>query len=61
MAIESELMDTQQAAEYLSVSVRCMEHWRYKRKGPRYVRLEGVVRYRKSDLDDFMEVVEPGS
>ncbi|WP_414631198.1 helix-turn-helix domain-containing protein [Alcanivorax jadensis] len=53
-------MDTRQAAAYLSVSVRCVEQWRFKKRGPRYVKIEGSVRYRRSDLDDFMEVIEPG-
>ncbi len=60
MSNEESLMDTRQAAAYLSVSVRCVEQWRFKKRGPRYVKIEGSVRYRRSDLDDFMEVIEPG-
>ncbi|VXC80582.1 helix-turn-helix transcriptional regulator [Sphingomonas sp. 8AM] len=35
------------------VSTRTLEGWRYRLKGPNFVRIGGRVRYRLSDLEDF--------
>lgn len=56
------LMDTNEAAEYLRIDRRTAEGWRYRGTGPRYLRFTNrVVRYKKSDLDAFLEqaTVEP--
>ena len=43
-----------QVAERLRVSVRTVQAWRHKRRGPRYFKLSpgrgGRVRYRESDI-----------
>lgn len=51
------LMNTREAAEYLGLAPSTLEHWRLMepRQGPTLVRLGAQVRYRKSDLDDFIE------
>lgn len=36
-----------------AVSPRTLEGWRYRQKGPNFVRIGGRVRYRLSDLEDF--------
>ena len=35
------------------ISTRTLEGWRYLRKGPRFVRIGGRIRYRLSDLEEF--------
>lgn len=45
----------QSAADYYGVSVRWMQRAREKGTGPRYCRLGGLVRYRRSWLDQFAE------
>jgi helix-turn-helix protein len=40
-------------AERLGVSVRTVEGWRYRGKGPDYLRLEGRVAYRLVDVERF--------
>lgn len=50
------LLDTPQAAEYLSVAPHTLAVWRMKGKGPRYVRLNSVaIRYKITDLDAYIE------
>ncbi|MCU0827080.1 MAG: helix-turn-helix domain-containing protein [Tabrizicola sp.] len=56
------LFDTAQAAAYLGYSKSCLEWWRMVKRGPAFHKLgEGRVRYKKSDLDAFVESgrVEP--
>jgi hypothetical protein len=63
MAIDNDpLMETTEAAKYIHVDPRTMEGWRFRGTGPRFLRYSNrVVRYRKSDLDAFLEraTVEP--
>ena len=51
-----QLVRQEQAAALLSVSPRCMENWRHRGEGPKFVRVSGrCIRYRKSDLTLFIE------
>ena len=50
----NELLDTHQAAAYLHHSKSCLEWWRLKDRGPKYVKFGGKVRYRLSDLDEWV-------
>jgi len=45
-----------QAAEYLGMSVATLRYWRYKMRGPHYVKYpcSKAVRYSKDDLDLFL-------
>lgn len=50
-----ELKDEREAAAYLRVSVSGMRKWRARRVGPKYARLGKIIRYRRSDLDAWVE------
>ena len=58
-----ELLNTSDAADYLGVSRGTLEHWRTENppKGPPFVRLGFQVRYRLTDLHQWIEssVVAP--
>lgn len=44
-----------EAAEYLNLSPRTLENWRYRGGGPRFVRLgRRLVVYQLEDLDAFI-------
>lgn len=49
------------AAAYLEVKERTLEDWRYHGRGPAYVRVQGSIRYRKMDVDQWLaaNTVEP--
>jgi len=47
-------LTTKQAATYLSVSGGTLRNWRSMGSGPRYRLIGRLVRYHRSDLDDFM-------
>jgi hypothetical protein len=47
--------DTSSTADYLSVPVRTLEDWRYRRIGPPFVRAGRAIRYRKVDVDRWLE------
>ena len=51
-----QLLTTQQAAEYLAVTPSILVNWRCtKRVKVPYLKIGNAVRYRKSDLDKFLE------
>ena len=54
----AEYLTTVQTAAYLSLSRQQLEIWRSKGGGPRYVKLDQSVRYKRSALDDFMAARE---
>ena len=50
------LTNEEGAAEFLKVSRRTMQGWRWNNRGPRYARLAtGAVRYRRADLIAWIE------
>jgi len=54
---ERELLDTFEAARFLSISPDTLRGWRSRRHlcGPRYIKVHmHAVRYRRSDLDVFI-------
>ncbi len=43
------------AAEYLGISVRCLEQWRERGSGPAFSKpTRRLILYRRSDLDGFL-------
>lgn len=55
------LLNETEAAKYLTVSVGSLRAWRGQNCGPRFLKVGAQVRYRPSDLDDYLDgsVVEP--
>jgi excisionase family DNA binding protein len=52
----SELFNTQFAAQYLGVTVSTLEVWRSTKRYPLpYVKVGRLVKYRRADLDAFLE------
>lgn len=49
-----QFLDTRQAAAYLHHSKSCLEWWRLENRGPRYFKFGGRIRYRVSDLDNWL-------
>ena len=43
------------AAEFLDVKVPTLRRWRWSGDGPPFIKLGGAVRYRRSDLEAFIE------
>ena len=53
------LFDERQAGEYLGgISARTMQRWRYDRRGPVYIVIGKLIRYRRSSLDRFLTAGE---
>jgi excisionase family DNA binding protein len=51
----SELISSDQAAEYLGITRKTLEVWRSTRRYPiPYIKVGRLVRYRKSDLEAFL-------
>jgi excisionase family DNA binding protein len=54
-----DLLTTREVAKLLQVKGGTLENWRYNRvrghKGPAYIKVGGVVRYRRADVERWME------
>ena len=50
-----EILNTREAAHYVRLSKPTMERFRLSGEGAHYIKLGGAVRYRKADLDDWLE------
>ncbi len=48
-----DILSEREAAEYLGLSVRTLQKWRWQGGGPLFAKLGSAVRYRIEDLDDF--------
>lgn len=49
------LMNTEDLADYLGVPIETVRQWRYSRTGPPGFRLGRRVKYRRSDVDAWIE------
>ncbi|GAA1419449.1 helix-turn-helix domain-containing protein [Agrococcus citreus] len=49
------LLDEREVAAALHVSRKTLQHWRAMQRGPRFRRIEGLVRYRAGDLVQWLE------
>jgi hypothetical protein len=50
-----------EAADFLGVRASTLRWWRYSGGGPAFVKMQGLVRYRRTDLEAYVTacVVEP--
>lgn len=48
------LLDPRQAAEYLRVKPQTLANWRMNGRGPEYVRLGRLIRYRIAQLEAWI-------
>ncbi len=63
MIDEQTLLDEDQAAAMLNVSKRTLRRFRQKGKGPRFNKIGGKVRYRRSSIEEWLrnnETMESG-
>ena len=47
---DGRLVDQEFVAEYLGISTKTLEYYRWKKMGPRYLKIGSLVRYRKCDV-----------
>lgn len=59
--MDDELLNTRETGKYLKRPAGTLSQWRYLGRGPAYIRVGREVRYRKSDLDAWLEAnrIEP--
>ncbi len=50
-----ELLATDELAEYLGVPVRTIYTWRARREGPRGIRVGRSLRFRRADVDRWLD------
>ena len=65
MSDVNRVVNEQEAAETLGLSVATLRSWRHRKTGPPFVRFGRAVRYIRSDLDSFVNAsridTQPGS
>lgn len=49
------LLSPEDLADYLAVPVKSIYNWRTTGKGPRGIKVGRLVRYRKADVDSWLE------
>jgi len=55
-AESSDLVDEVGLAGRLKVARSTLQNWRYTGRGPRWIKLGRLIRYRVADVDAFLEV-----
>jgi hypothetical protein len=62
--MEKEYYTTKELSEKLSITISTLEYWRSVRRklkfelGPPFVRIEGSVRYKISDVDNWLKKMQ---
>jgi predicted DNA-binding transcriptional regulator AlpA len=54
METANRLMNEKEVAAHLAVSLATIRRWRLTGAGPKATKLGGLVRYKPSDVDDFL-------
>jgi len=61
MAEDNELLLTERdVAKLLRVSLAAVRKWRLQERGPKYLKIGSLVRYRRSDLDVWLTSLPTG-
>ena len=50
-----QLLSTKQAAEILGLQPQTLDYWRVSGRGPAFIKISRTVRYRMSDIEEFIE------
>jgi excisionase family DNA binding protein len=51
----NELLSTEELAELLGVHPATLATWRHEGRGPKFVKVGKVVRYRRGEIDAFLD------
>jgi predicted DNA-binding transcriptional regulator AlpA len=49
------LMTVDETADYLRVKIKTLHNWRSRRVGPPAVKVVGALRYRRSEVDSWLQ------
>ena len=60
VTIQPEYLNTEQAADYLSVHPQTLKNMRVKGEGPPFRKLANAVRYKRAELDAWMDAHRHG-
>ncbi len=60
IAIGTDLIDEVELAVRLGVSRSTLQSWRYTARGPRFIKLGRLVRYRNADVDAYLQAQTRG-
>lgn len=53
----NKLMDQNEVAEFLGISPKTLEYYRWKKVGPKYLKIGKLARYRKCDVIAFIKAL----
>ena len=56
-----EIDDGEGTAAYIKVPLRTLDQWRYLGKGPRFIKVGRHVRYRRDDVDRWLDQQASGT
>jgi hypothetical protein len=54
------LLTEEEVAERLHVSVASLRRWRLERRGPQFIKVSSLVRYRPEDLETWLATLPTG-
>jgi predicted DNA-binding transcriptional regulator AlpA len=54
------LLTEMDVSKHLRVSVACVRRWRLERRGPKFVKIGSLVRYRPEDLEQWVNAQPTG-
>lgn len=58
--MSNDLQNETEVAKKLRVSLACLRRWRLEKRGPTFIKIGQLVRYRQEDLDSWLESLPTG-
>lgn len=53
--MNSTILDETQTAQKLGLSIKTLQSWRWRKIGPRYLKIGGAVRYAAEDIEEYLK------
>ena len=51
----SNYLNEKEVSELTGIAVKTLQSWRWRRTGPSFLKLGGAIRYRREDIQAYME------
>jgi predicted DNA-binding transcriptional regulator AlpA len=58
--MSNDLLNETEVAKKLHVSLACLRRWRLEKRGPKFIKIGQLVRYRPEDLEDWLRALPTG-
>jgi len=57
MNLDDVMLNTDEAARFIGARASTMDMWRHRGRGPRYLKVGAMIKYKRSDFEAYLKLV----